>query len=63
MKDSSFERACNQVYAISRSTFEYMGVMESAPELKASELGGDYRVLAEFNGVVLSGHPGGCERP
>lgn len=57
MKDSSFESARNQVYAISRSTFEYMGMMESAPELKASGLDGDYRALAEFNGVVLAGHP------
>ena len=29
--------------------------METAPQLKASGLEGDYRILADFNGTVLAG--------
>ena len=28
--------------------------METAPQLKASGLEGDYRILADFNGTVLA---------
>ncbi len=31
--------------------------MEAAPQLKASGLSGDYRMLADFGGAVLAGHP------
>ena len=31
--------------------------MEAAPKLTASGLTGDYRLLADFNDVVLAGHP------
>ena len=31
--------------------------METAPQLAASGLEGDYRVLADFNDIVLAGHP------
>ena len=31
--------------------------MEAAPQLTASGLAGDYRLLADFNDVVLAGHP------
>ena len=41
---------------MARSTAEYMRLMESAPVLKADGLTGDYRLLAEFNDVVLAGH-------
>ena len=36
---------------------EYMTLMEQAPPLKAQGLSGDFRVLADFNGTVLAGHP------
>ena len=35
---------------------EYERLMEQAPRIKASGLDGDYRALAEFNGIVLAGH-------
>ena len=31
--------------------------MEAAPQLKASGLDGDYRILADFGGTVLAGSP------
>ena len=34
-----------------------MTAMESAPQLKASGLDGDYRILADFGGTVLAGTP------
>ena len=36
-------------------TLEYMTAMETAPQLKASGLEGDYRILADFSGTVLAG--------
>ena len=42
---------------IAKTTSEYMVMMERAPQLKARDLEGDYRVLADFNGIVLAGHP------
>lgn len=56
MKDKSFEEAKNRVYTIARTVSEYMSLMESAPQIKASGLGDDYHQLAEFNNVVLAGH-------
>lgn len=35
---------------------EYETIMEQAPRIKASGLEGDYRMLAEYNNVVLAGH-------
>ena len=49
--------ALDRVIAITRTTAEYMGQMETAPPLTASGLEGDYRLLADFNGAVLAGHP------
>lgn len=37
---------------------EYMTLIEQAPNLKADGLGENYKLLAEFNGAVLAGHPG-----
>mgnify|MGYP007134718598 CR=1 FL=1 len=37
---------------------EYMTLIEQAPDLKANGLGENYKLLAEFNGAVLAGHPG-----
>ena len=47
----------DRVTFITRATAEYMRQMEAAPQLTASGLTGDYRLLADFNGVVLAGHP------
>ena len=40
-----------------KMTSEYMAILETAPRLKASGLDGDYRILADFGGTVLAGHP------
>ena len=47
----------NKVTDIARTTAEYMSHLEAAPHLTANGLEGDYRLLADFNGVVLAGHP------
>lgn len=49
--------AFDRVTEIAATTAEYMRLMETAPPLKATGLEGDYRILADFNGVVLAGHP------
>lgn len=49
--------ALDRVTSITRDTAEYMRQMEAAPQLTASGLAGDYRLLADFNDVVLAGHP------
>lgn len=40
-----------------KMTSEYMAILETAPQLKASGLDGDYRILADFGGTVLAGTP------
>ena len=45
------------VIDIAKMTSEYMAILETALLLKASGLHGDYRVLADFGGAVLAGHP------
>ena len=49
------EDALYRVEDIAAKTMEYMTAMETAPQLKASGLEGDYRILADFNGTVLAG--------
>ena len=49
--------ALDRVINIARITAEYMSQMEAAPQLTASSLKGDYRLLADFNDVVLASHP------
>ena len=49
--------AFDRVSDIAAVTAEYMRLMETTPPLKATGLEGDYRLLADFNGVVLAGHP------
>ncbi len=49
--------ALERVTDIAKATAEYMGQMEAAPQLAASGLTGDYRLLADFNNTVLAGHP------
>ena len=51
------EDALYRVEDIAAKTLEYMIAMESAPQLKASGLDGDYRILADFGGTVLAGTP------
>ena len=52
---SQAEDALYRVEDIAAKTLEYMIAMEAAPQLKASGLEGDYRILADFNGTVLAG--------
>ena len=40
-----------------KMTSEYMAILEYAPQLKATGLTGDYRILADFGDAVLAGHP------
>lgn len=47
----------DQVVDIANITREYMTMMEYALPLKAQDLNGDYRILADFNTSVLAGHP------
>ena len=51
------EAALYRVEDIAAKTLEYMTAMEAAPQLKASGLDGDYRILADFGGTVLAGTP------
>ena len=51
------EDALYCVEDIAAKTLEYMTAMESAPQLKASGLDGDYRILANFGGTVRAGTP------
>ena len=51
--NEAFHRATD----IAATSAEYMHLMETAPPLKATGLHGDYRMLADYNGAVLAGHP------
>lgn len=55
--DDYRREALDRVTTIAKTTAEYMSQMEAAPQLTASGLKGDYRLLADFNDVVLAGHP------
>ena len=55
--DDSRRTALDRVTTVARTTSEYMSQMAAAPQLTASGLEGDYRVLADFNNIVLAGHP------
>ena len=61
--NDSRRTALDRVTTVARTTSEYMSQMETAPQLAASGLEGDYRVLADFNNIVLAGHPTryGCQ--
>ena len=52
------EDALFRIEDIAAKTLEYMTAMEAAPQLKASGLDGDYRILADFGGTVLAGTQG-----
>ena len=49
--------ALHSVIDTAKMTSEYMAILEFAPQLKASGLVGDYRILADFGDAVLAGHP------
>ena len=51
------ERACERATDLACTVREYMTLLEQAPPLQAQSLTGDYRLLADFNGVVLAAHP------
>ena len=55
--DERRSAALDRVTDIAKITSEYMRQMEAVPQLTASGLTGDYRLLAEFNDTVLAGHP------
>jgi len=54
---SQAEDALFRIEDIAAKTLEYMTAMESAPQLKASGLDEDHRILADFGGTVLAGAP------
>ena len=49
--------ALQAVIDTAKMTSEYMAILEYAPRLKATDLTGDYRILADFGDAVLAGHP------
>ena len=49
--------ALQAVIDTAKMTSEYMAILEYAPQLKATDLTGDYRILADFGDAVLAGHP------
>jgi len=51
------EVALHEVTQTAETVAEYMKLMNAAPLLKAQGLDEEYRLLADFNGVVLAGHP------
>ena len=51
------EDALHQVTQEVETVSEYMRLTEEAPLIKAQGLDEDYKQLADFNGVVLAGHP------
>jgi len=57
VSNDSRSEALDKVTAIVKATAEYMRQMETTPQLTASSLTGDYRLLADFNDTVLAGHP------
>lgn len=53
---NGLDDALDQVRDIVVETLAYMRQMMTAPPLLAEGLSGDYRLLAEFNHIVLAGH-------
>ena len=48
--------ALQAVIDTAKMTSEYMAILEYAPQLKATDLTGDYRILADFGDALLAGH-------
>ena len=57
MEPDGAQEAFHRAADIAAVTAEYMWFMEVAPQLRATGLDGDYRLLADFGGSVLAGHP------
>lgn len=58
--DLDMELAYNRAADVASVTLEYMTLMAEAPDLKVNGLGENYKLLADFNGAVLAGHPTEC---
>jgi len=56
VRRNSLEDALDQVRCIADETLTYTKQMAVAPPLVANGLSGDYRLLAEFDNIVLAGH-------
>ena len=56
IRRNGLEDTLDRVREIVGETLSYMRQMETAPPLLAEGLSGDYRLLAEFNHIVLAGH-------
>ena len=56
VRRNGLKDALDQVRSIAVETQAYMRQMAAAPPLLAEGLSGDYRLLAEFNHIVLAGH-------
>ena len=57
VKRANVQDALHSIIDTAKMTSEYMAILEYAPQLKASGLVGDYRILADFGDAVLAGHP------
>ena len=57
VKRANAQDALHSIIDTAKMTSEYMAILDHAPQLKASGLVGDYRVLADFGDAVLAGHP------
>lgn len=55
VNDPAVNRIHDTVAGISAQVYEYTEAMSAAPLLKADGLQEDFRLLAEFNGIVLAG--------
>ena len=53
--DTAVNRVYGTVAGISAQVYEYTEAMATAPPLRADGLHADFRLLADFNGVVLAG--------
>ena len=56
VRSDARNEAFHRLVDITRTTAEYMRLMEAAPVLRAEHLSESYKLLAEFNGVVLAAH-------
>ena len=56
VRRNGLEDALDQVRCIADETLMYMKQMAAAPPLLAEGLSGNYRLLAEFNHIILAGH-------
>ena len=50
------EEALDKACAVAGTVKEYTRLLEMAPELKAQALEGGWRLMTEFNGVVMAAH-------